>query len=49
MKLEAFEAYGSCGYFAPKIIKTYEVFKKLSPKNRRVAIKFVNTVYYRDL
>ena len=45
MKIEAFEAHGSCGHFAPKIINKYSVFKKLFPKNIGVGLKFVNTVY----
>ena len=49
MKLKAFEAHNSCGHFAPKKIKIGSLVKKLSPKNRRVAIKFVNKVYIRGI
>ena len=39
MKLKAFEADYSCGHFAPKNFKIGSVVKKLSPKNRGVAVK----------
>ena len=45
MKLKAFEAHFSCGHFAPKNFKNGSVVKKLSPKNRGVGIKLVDTVY----
>ena len=45
MKLKAFEAHFSCGHFAPKNFKNSSVVKKLSPKNRGVGIKLVDTVY----
>ena len=34
MKLEAFEAHASCGYFAPNDMKNGSVDKKLSSKNQ---------------
>ena len=45
MKLKAFEAHFSCGHFAPKNFKIGSVVKKLSPKNRGVGVKLVDTVY----
>ena len=45
MKLKAFEADYSCGHFAPKNFKIGSVVKKLSPKNRGVGIKLLDTVY----
>ena len=45
MKLKAFEADYSCGHFAPKNFKIGSVVKKLSPKNRGVGVKLVDTVY----
>ena len=48
MKLKAFEAHNSCGHFAPKNFKIGSVVKKLSPKNRGVGIKLLDTVYLRS-
>ena len=45
MKLKAFEADYSCGHFAPKNFKISSVVKQLSPKNRGVGVKLVDTVY----
>ena len=45
MKLKAFEADYSCSFFAPKNFKIGSVVKKLSPKNRGVGVKLVDTVY----
>ena len=44
MKLEAFEAHGSCGYFAPNNIKIGSAVKKLSQKNLGVSNEFGDTV-----
>ena len=44
MKLKAFEADYSCGHFAPKNFKIDPVAKKLSPKNRGVGVKLLDTV-----
>ena len=38
MKIEAFEAYGSCGHFAPKIIKNIKYSKSYSPKTEGWAL-----------
>ena len=44
MKLKAFEAHTSYGYFAPKNIKNGSVVKKLSPKNLGVSNELWDTV-----
>ena len=44
MKLKTFEADYSCGHFAPKNFKIGSVVKKLSPKNRGVGVKLLDTV-----
>ena len=44
MKSKAFEAYASCGYFAPKNSKMSSVVKQLSSKNHGVGVKLLDTV-----
>ena len=45
MKLKTFEAYASCGHFAPNYIEIGSVVKKLSPKNLGVSNEVRDTVY----
>ena len=49
MKLKAFEAHYSFGYFKSNHMKNGSVVKKLSPKNPGVSIKLFHTVYMENI